>query len=256
VSRALEAYLAQVGSGLKGLTRRRRATLLRELEGHLLDEAEARGIESEAGMAAMLSEKEHPSLLAEELAISEGQDANHRGGTALAAGMIIGVATGVHMWGFEGWRWHIALAFASAQGLAVGAGYFWVRRHWLRLNPWARTLVAVLITGLLSIPLGFTTRHGFRPTRLLYGAFTGFLLERHSQERPLWETLLEPVVFTVLMFILEAGILGRVRFQWWKVPLELSFNATILLSVMLATRFKRILAERRVLTPQEQGGSV
>ncbi|HJV49155.1 MAG TPA: hypothetical protein VJ549_07775 [Geothrix sp.] len=252
MSRALEAYLAQVGSGLKGLTGRRRTTLIRELEAHLRDEAEARGIESESAMAAMLAEKEHPSLLAEELAAGEGEDANHRGGAALAAGMIIGLATGGHMW-FEGWRWYIALAFASAQGLAVGAGYFWVRRHWLRLDPWARTLVALLITSLLSIPLGFTTHHGFKPTRLLYGAFTGYLLERHSQERPLWETLLEPIVFTALMFIVEAGILGRVRFQWGKVPLELSFNATILLSVMLANRFKRMLAERRVLMPQEQG---
>lgn len=253
MTRALEAYLAQVGTGLKGLSRRRRATLIRELEAHLLDEAEARGMESESAMAAMLAEKEHPSLLAEELAAGEGQDANHRGGAALAAGMIIGLATGGHMW-FEGWRWYIAMAFAAAQGLAVGAGYFWVRRHWLRLNPWARTAVAVVITSLLSIPLGFTTHHGFKPTRLLYGAFTGFLLERHSQERPLWQTLLEPVLFTALMFILEAGVLGRIRFQWWKVPLELSFNATILLSVMAATRFKRLLAERRVLTPQEQQG--
>jgi hypothetical protein len=202
-------------------------------------------------MQALLAEKEHPSLLAEELALGEGQDANHRGGAALAAGMIIGLATGGHLW-FEGWRWYICMAFALAQGLAVGAGYFWVRRHWLRMNPLARTAVAVLITSLLSIPLGFTTHHGFRPTRLLYGAFTGYLLERHSQARPLWQTLLEPVVFTALMFALEAGVLGRIRFEWWKVPLELSFNATILLSVMLATRFKRVLAERRVLTPQGQ----
>ncbi len=252
MSRALEAYLAQVGSGLKGLTGRRRVTLIRELEAHLLDEAEARGIGSESAMAAMLSEKEHPSLLAEELASGEGQDANHRGGTALAAGMIIGLATGGHLW-FEGWPWYISLAFGTAQGLAVGAGYFWVRRHWLRLDPWARTAVAVCITLLLSIPLGFTTHHGFKPTRLLYGAFTGFLLERHSQERPLWQTLLEPVAFTALMFLLEAGVLGRIRFQWWKVPLELSFNATILLSVMIALRFKRLLAERRFLTTQEQG---
>jgi hypothetical protein len=252
MSRALEAYLAQVGSGLKGLTRRRRLTMLRELEVHLRDEAEAKGIESESGMAALLAEKEHPSLLAEELAVGEGQDVNHRSGAALAAGMIIGIATGGHMW-FEGWRWYIALAFALAQGLAVGGGYFWVRRHWLRLSPWARMAVAVLITALLSIPLGFTTRHGFRPTRLLYGAFTGFLLEHHSQERPLWHSLVEPVIFTALMFFLESWVLGRIRFQWWKVPLELSFNATIMLSVMVAVRFKRHLAERRVLTPQEQG---
>ena len=252
MSRALEAYLAQVGSGLKGLSPRRKLTLIRELKAHLLDEAEAKGIQSESGMSALLSEKEHPLHLAEEIAAGEGQDANHRGGTALAAGMIIGLATGGHLW-IEGWRWYICLAFALAQGLAVGAGYFWVRRHWLRLNLWARTAVAVLITSLLSIPLGFTTHHGFKPTRLLYGAFTGYLLERHSQERPLWQTLLEPVAFTAFMFFVESVVLGRVQFQWWKVPLELSFNATIVLSVMLATRLRRTLAERRVLTPQEQG---
>ena len=81
----LEAYLAQVDSGLKGLSRRRRLNLVRELRAHLLDEAEARGIETSAPMSALLSEKEHPSLLAEEIAAGEGQDANHRGGTALAA---------------------------------------------------------------------------------------------------------------------------------------------------------------------------
>lgn len=252
MARALDAYLAQVDAGLKGLTRRRRLALVRELEAHLRDEAEARGLEDESALSAMLAEKEHPAFLAEELACGEGQDANHRNGTALIAGLIIGLATGVHM-GFEGWRWYIAMAFGAAQGLAVGTGYFWVRRHWLRLGPWARTSVAVLITSLLSIPLGFTTLYGFKPTRLLYGAFTGYLLERHSQERPLWQTLLEPVAFTAFMFVLEAGLLGRVRFQWWKVPLELSFNATLMVSALLALRLKRILAERRVLTPQEQG---
>jgi len=253
VFRALEAYLSTVGSGLKGLTRRRRLTLLRELETHLLDEAEARGIDSESAMSVMLSEKEHPTVLAEELAAGEGQDANHRSGTALAAGMIIGLATGSHMW-FEGWRWYICLAFAAAQGLAVGTGYFWARRYWLRLDPWARIAVAVLLTSLLSIPLGFTTHHGFKPTRLFYGAYTGFLLERHSQERPLWQTFLEPVVFTAFMFAIETGFLGRIRFQWWQVPLELSFNATVLISVMLAQRLRRVLAERWVLTPRELEG--
>ncbi len=248
---SLAAYLSEVETGLQGLSRQRRGTLIRELKAHLLDEAEARGFVSESAMAALLATKEHPRLLAERLATAEGQDATHRGGAALVAGMIIGLATGGHML-FEGWRWYICLAFASAQGLAVGSGYFWVRHHWLRLGSGARTTLAVLITTLLSIPLGFTTLHGFRATRLLYGAFTGFLLERHSQPRQLWQTLLEPALFTAFMFLLEAGLLGRVKFQWWKVPLELSFNATLLLSVLLALRLRRALAERRVLQPQEE----
>ena len=78
-------------------------------------------------------------------------------------------------------------------------------------------------------------------------------LRLHSQERPLWQTLLEPVLFTAFMFAVETGFLGRVRFQWWQVPLELSFNATLLISVMLALKLRRALAERWVLTPQEQG---
>lgn len=252
MSPVLASYLSEVEAGLRGVSRRRRAMLLRELESHLMDEAEARGIEHEAGMAALLAEKERPGLLAQELSCGEGQDANHRGSSALVAGMIIGLATGVHM-GFEGWHWFICLAFAAAQGLAVGAGFFWARRRWARLSPAARTAVAVIITTALSIPLGFTSTHGFIPTRLIYGAYTGYLLERHSQNRPLWQALLEPIAFTAFMFLLEVGILGRVHFRWGKVPQELSFNATLLVSALGALRLKRVLAERWVLTPQEQG---
>jgi hypothetical protein len=252
MSPILASYLSEVEAGLRGVSRRRRAMLLRELESHLMDEAEARGIEHEAGMAALLAEKERPGLLAQELSCGEGKDANHRGSSALVAGMIIGLATGGHMW-FEGWHWFICLPFAAAQGLAVGAGFFWARRRWARLSPGARTAVAVIITTALSIPLGFTSTHGFQPTRLLYGAYTGYLLERHSQERPLWQALLEPIAFTAFMFLLEVGILGRVHFRWGKVPQELSFNATLLVSALVALRLKRVLAERWVLTPQEQG---
>jgi hypothetical protein len=251
MSRALSSYLAEVESGLKGLSRRRRLMLLRELESHLLDEAEARGIQGEPAMASLLAEKERPGVLAEELASGEGHAANHRGGTALMAGMIIGVATGGHMW-FEGWRWFICLAFAAAQGLAVGAGFFWARRYWARLSPLARTVVAIGITTLLSIPLGFTSTRGFHPTRLFYGAFTGYLLERHAQERPLWQSLLEPVLFTAFMFLMDTSVLGHVRFSWAKVPPELSFNVTLFLSVLGALKLKRLLSERWVLTPQEQ----
>jgi len=251
MSRVLASYLAEVETGLRGLSRRRRGLLLRELEAHLLDEAEARGIEEESGMIALLAEKERPGILAQELSSGEGQDANHRGSTALMAGMIIGLATGGHLW-FEGWHWFICLAFAAAHGLAVGAGFFWARRRWARMGPVARTVVAVLITTLLSIPLGFTSTHGFRPTRLLYGGYTGFLLEHHAQERPLWQSIVEPILFTAFMFFVEVVVVGRVRFHWWQVPLELSFNATLLISALGALKLKRILSERWVLTPQEQ----
>lgn len=252
MTRALASYLSQVEAGLRGISRRRRAMLLRELESHLMDEAEARGLEDEVGMAALLAEKERPGALALELSSGEGQDANHRGSSALVAGMFLGLATGGHML-IEGWHWFICLPFAAAQGLAVGAGFFWARRRWARLGPVARMGVAVGITTLLSIPLGFTTMHGFKPTRLFYGAYTGYLLERHATERPLWQAVLETVLFTAFMFFVEVVLLGRVRFQWWKVLYELSFNGTLLLSVLGALKLKRILSERWVFMPQEQG---
>jgi hypothetical protein len=166
--------------------------------------------------------------------------------------MFLGLATGGHML-IEGWHWFICLPFAAAQGLAVGAGFFWARRRWARLGPVARMGVAVGITTLLSIPLGFTTMHGFKPTRLFYGAYTGYLLERHATERPLWQAVLETVLFTAFMFFVEVVLLGRVRFQWWKVLYELSFNGTLLLSVLGALKLKRVLSERWVFMPQEQG---
>lgn len=98
LDRPLASYLSQVEAGLKGVSRRRRAMLLRELACHLLDEAEARGILDESSMAALLAEKERPTALALELSAGEGQDAHHRGSSALVAGMILGLATGGHMW--------------------------------------------------------------------------------------------------------------------------------------------------------------
>lgn len=252
MTRALASYLSQVEAGLRGVSRRRRVMLLRELESHLMDEAEARGLEDEAGMATLLAEKERPGALAMELSSGEGQDANHRGSSALVAGMIIGLGTGGHMW-IEGWHWFICLSFGAAEGLAVGAGFFWIRHHWARLGPTARLGVSVLIATLLSIPLGFTTMHGFKPTRLLYGAFTGYLLDRHATERPGWQALLEPVAFTALVFFVEVILLNRVHFQWWKVAYELSFNATLLLGVLGAHRLRRLLSERWVVAPQQQG---
>ena len=254
MNRALVSYLSEVEAGLRSLTRRRRLMLVRELEAHLLDEAEARGVdfEDERGMSSLLAEKELPDTLARELSCGEGQDATHRGSSALLAGMFIGAATGGHLW-IEGWHWFICLSFAAAQGLAVGAGFFWARRHWARLGPVARILVAVAITTLLSIPLGFTSTHGFHPTRLLYGAFTGFLLEWHSQERPLWQLVLEPLLFTAFMFFVEVVLVGRIRFHWWQVPLELSFNATLMASVLGALRLKRLLSERWLFLSQQRG---
>lgn len=251
---AIAAYLAGVERGLQAMPVRRRRLLLRELEAHLLDEAEALGVKDESDMSRLLAEKEPPWELASELSNGEVGDLTHRHTSSLLAGALIGAVTGAHL-GAQGWPWYISLAFGAAHGLAVGAGFFWVRRHWQRLGPGLRLAMAVTFTTLLSIPLGFTSTRGFVLSRLFYGGYTGFLLERHSQTRPLWQSVTETAAFTAFMFFMEVVVLQRIHFQWdrrgmWMVLGELSFNGALQLGVLGALRLQRLLAGRWVLRPQ------
>lgn len=253
-SPCLAAYLAEVGRGLGQLPTLRRRRFLKELESHLLDEAEARGISDEAGMRRMLTEKERAQDLARELSGGDVGDSSHRTLTAMLGGALIGLATGGHLY-FTGWRWSICLAFGLAHGLAVGAGLFWARRSWQRLGENSRVLASVGLSALLSIPLGFTSTRGFVLSRLFYGAYTGFVLERHAQRRPLWHALLEISVFTAFVFLAESLLLQRyslAKVTPWVVAMEWSFNATLHLGVVGAMWLRRTLAARWLLAPQGQ----
>ncbi len=118
-----------------------------------------------------------------------------------------------------------------------------------------RRLMAIGFTALLSIPLGFTSTLGFVITRTFYGAYTGFLLERHAQKRPIWQWALETVAFTAFMFLMEVVVFQRVHFHWnnrglFMILGELSFNLALQLGVIAALGLQRLLAERWVLRPQ------
>jgi len=248
VSQALAEYLSEVERGLRGLSSGRRRLIIRELEAHLKDEAEARDLHNEAQMAALLQEKEHPAELASELSSGEGTDATHRSETALLAGSLLGVATGGYLFLQGEWPWHLSLAFCLAHGLAVGAGIFLVRPRWQRLGPQGRILTSVLFATLLAIPLGFTSMRGFKVSRLLYGAFTGYMLERHAQARPAWQAVAETLAFTGLDFLLFTFVFAhRHPYSWL---LELSFNFTLALGVLVAIHLKRELSGRWLLAPQ------
>lgn len=253
VSEALGAYLAELERGLKGIPPGRRRTIVHEIEANLLDEAEARGLHDERGMRILLFEKEAPEVLAQEFFRVEGSEASHRGGTALLAGALIGLASGGHL-AFDHWRWYIAVSFGVVHGFAVGAGFFWLKRHWQKLGPSLRMVTAVLMCTLLAIPLGFTSRHGFIASRLLYGSFTGYLLERHATgERPQWWLLAESAVFTALMFFVDMVVIHRIhRFRWSMVSSELSFNLTLGLGVLAALWVRKQLSERWLLSAQGQ----
>jgi hypothetical protein len=247
----LGAYLAQVERGLHSLPARRRRLFLRELEAHLLDEAEALGINEESQMQGFLDRKEAPWELARELSGGEDLDLGHRHSAATLAGGVIGVAMGAHLF-FTGWNWTIALAFALGIGLAVGTGLFWARGIWQRLGSTPRLAAAVALSALLAIPLGFTSTRGFVISRLFYGAYTGYVLERHAQQRPLWQWLIEVSVFTGLVFLVESLVLHRYplnRVTLMVVAMEWSFNATLHLAVVGALRLRRVLAERWILSP-------
>lgn len=254
MKRPLAAYLSKVERGLQAMPPRRRRLVLRELESHLMDEAEALGITEDGPMSRLLDAKESPLELAAELSDGDGKDLSHRHVTSLLAGALIGSITGGHLFA-QGWLWYISLAFGVVHGLAVGAGFFWVRRHWQRLGDGWRLVMAISFTALLSIPLGFTSTRGFVITRTFYGAYTGFLLERHAQKRPIWQWALETVAFTAFMFLMEVVVFQRVHFHWnnrglFMILGELSFNLALQLGVIAALGLQRMLAERWVLRPQ------
>ncbi len=249
---ALAAYLAELERGMKGVPARRRRLILREIEANLLDEADARGLAGDRDFRDLLAEKEAPEVLAAQFNQTDGEEASHRGGSALLAGALIGLATGGHLW-FDQWRWYICLSFGLAHGLAVGAGFFWLRRHWQKLGPALRVVTAMAMATILAIPLGFTSRHGFVPTRLLYGTYTGYLLEAHSELRRPWWLLIESALFTAAMFFAEMVVFQRIRvFRWSSLFGELSFNLTLGLGVIAALWLKRLLSERWLLSAQGQ----
>lgn len=249
---ALATYLAELERGMKGVPARRRRLIVREIEASLLDEAEARGLASDREFKDLLEEKEAPEVLAQQFHQTDGEEASHRGGSALLAGALIGLATGGHLW-FDQWRWYICLSFGLAHGLAVGAGFFWLRRHWQKLGPILRVATAMVMATILAIPLGFTSRHGFVPTRLLYGTYTGYLLERHSDLKRPWWLLLESSLFTAIMFFAEMVVFQRIRvFRWSALFGELSFNLTLGLGVIGALWLKRLLSERWLFSAQGQ----
>jgi hypothetical protein len=248
-SPALAGYLDEVARGLAGMGSSRRRLLLRELEGHLLDEAEARGIEDEAGLRALIAEKESPEGLAREIASGESQDLSHRSETALLAGALLGLATGGHLWLQGDWTWYFALVFGTAHGFAVGTGIFLVRSRWQRFGPGLRLALSVFFGALLAIPLGFTGRNSFLYSRLMYGAFTGYLVERHSEGRPAWQPILETLGFTLLDFLQFSYFHPKWNYGW---ILEMAFNFTLTLAVLVALNLRRVLAGRWVLAARER----
>jgi len=249
MSEVLDIYLAEVERGLASLPRGRRRLFLRELESHLLDEAQARGLESDADLRMLVSEKEPAELLAAEIAENDGDNIAHRGETAILAGSLIGIVAGLTKW-IMGAPWYICLGWGVALGLALCASLFSLRRHWQRHPLALRLAVAILLGTLLAIPLGFTGR-SFWGWRLFYGAFLGYMVERHFQRRPLWQVLADTFGFTVLSLAVDLYLFcPEKHFEWWVLGRMLCLNYAIAFALVWAMALNRHLSERWVLAPR------
>ena len=246
MSDALDLYLAELERGLGNLPRGRRRLFLRELHAHLLDEAQARGLESEAELRLLISEKEPPALLAAEIAESDEGSSSHRGEAAILAGSLIGIATGVTKW-VMGAPWYLCLGWGVALGLALCASLFSLRRHWQRHPLPLRLTAAILLGTFLAIPLGFTGQ-GFWGWRLCYGAFLGYMVERHCQRRPLWQLLADTLGFTVLTVVVDLYFFcPEKHFEWLVLGRLLCLNSSISFALLWAMALNRLLSERWVL---------
>jgi len=246
MSDVLDFYIAEVDRGLHSIPRSRRRLFLKELEAHLLDEAEARGIADDEGMRALLAEKDSPERIASELAIEDEGDTTRRREIALMAGAIIGTATGAILW-IQGWPWFICLGWCVALGLAVGTTLFFLRNSWQRLSPSRRLIAAITFGTLLSIPLGYAGTR-FWPMRLLYGAFLGYLVERYTDRRPIWQLVIDTATFSTLIIGIDLCIMCREKvFSFWMLSRVLGMNFTIAFAVLAATGFKRFMQERWLL---------
>lgn len=242
---AVAAYLARVERGLRCLSAGKRRLFIRELESHLLDEIEAKGLTTATEVEALLAEKDGPEELSKVLFQQEDGDSVHRSETALLAGSLLGLATGGYLWLHSIQAWHLSLAFGVIHGLVVGTGIFLVRPYWKKPGVEGRLLLAALFGTLMAIPLGFTSTKGFVLTRLYYGGFTGYLLERHSQARPAWQLFGEVAAFTLFDAFMEVLVYRRMQSYDW--VLESSFNMFLALAVMAVIYLKRMLSERWLL---------
>lgn len=251
MSYVLDLFLAEVERGLEQLPRGRRRLFLRELEVHLLDEAEARGLEGDAGLRQLIAEKEAPEVLAAEIANSDEGNSTHRGGIALLGGSLIGIAASSMLWIMNA-PWYICLGWYVALGLAVGASLFSVRRHWQQLHPALRLASAIVFGTLLAIPLGFTGPQ-FWAWRLFYGAFLGYLVERHSQLRPLWQLAVDAFIYSILIIVIDLYYFcPEKHFSWRITTWLLCFNFGIAIALLGAMTLKRSLSARWLLASQNR----
>jgi hypothetical protein len=199
----------------------------------------------------MLAEKDPPQQIAAELTRQDEGDTSRRREISLMAGAIIGLATGAILW-FQEHPWYLCLGWCTALGLAVGTSLFFMRSNWQRLSPSRRMMAAVVLGTLLSIPLGYAGTR-FWPLRLLYGAFLGYLVERYTDRRPIWQLVFDTTAFSSLVLAIDLCILCPEKvFSLWMLSRTLGMNFTIAFAVLGAMGFKRFMQERSVLAALER----
>jgi len=186
---ALEAYLVRVEATLKGLSRRRKAEVLRDLRANLHDAAERSQVQSEADWQRLLDSHEAPEALAAALHRLDGETLNQR----LIQHLIPAAALFLGLTGF--FTLHsIRCAGANLMGalgcgLFLGSGLTAARQFWVK----ARLSWRLPLTGLAGLCSGLIwslfMQGNLTPAFLLMGVFVGLAAELALSRVTPWKTL-------------------------------------------------------------------
>lgn len=186
---ALEAYLVRVEATLKGLSRGRKAEVLRDLRANLTDAAERSQVQSEADWQRLLASHEAPEALAAALHRLDSETLNQR----LIQHLIPAAALFLGLTGF--FTLHsIRCAGANLMGalgcgLFLGSGLTAARQFWVK----ARLSWRLPLTGLAGLCSGLIwslfMQGNLTPAFLLMGVFVGLAAELALSRVTPWKTL-------------------------------------------------------------------
>lgn len=195
---SLRAYLRSVDRELTGVEPVRRARLLRELEAELLSELDT--LSGDSGpIKAILARREDPAELGRALAQTEAETLRVRLVVATGGALAMTLGAGLYFTFKEVIPWRVALIFGLTQGGAVGFVLLSLRHLWQGKGPALRRLWAVLLGVLGALPWSLLFGARFHPEIVPYGAYLGWLSERHADGVGPAGWVLDNLAFTLLM---------------------------------------------------------
>lgn len=237
---SLLRYLREVERELARVEPLRRRRLIRELEEELLSELDT--LSGGSGpIKAILERREDPAELGRALARMEEETLRLRLVVATGGALAMTVGAGAYFLFKEVIPWRIALIFGVTQGGAVGFILLFLRHFWQGRGIGLRRLWAVLLGALAALPWSLLFGLRFHPEIVPYGAFLGWLVERHVDPVGPRGWVVDNLGFTVLMAVQDRFFNPGAHGDWSEVPGLLLFHACLQLGVAGAMAWRRRL---------------